>query len=166
MGRRRLHIKDYSKGSSPYGVKLLEIPGVKSYHKDFKPDFTPDVMIRMGVFGGLGVKGIETEIPIEWLLYSLFDKNVGITYTNMMFADQRKNYYKVISSVYPSSDGKDSRLFFHWYCRYYLGKRSEEDEDMIKTWMTLETLRERVLKSLPSECLLDRQFLFQHGYRV
>ena len=134
--------------------------GIENYDDNFKPALTPDVMIRLGIFGGLGIQGIEREIPIEWIMYGLIDD----TLTYYEFPDQTRNYFKIISDPYPLEDGSDSRKFFHWYCRYHLGNRCSEDSDMIALWNSKYFKYRKVSKHSERNNSMSQQNLVQFGF--
>ena len=137
--------------------------GIEDYDSRFKPDFTPDVMIRMGIFGGLSIKGIESEIPIEWILFALVDDKVR---PNNTFQERNLNFYDVIAEPFPINtiDNMKPKNFFHWYVRYYLGKRCDEDEYYITKWEFFTTYLKNIIKKDPSyHYLIIRQTLLQWG---
>jgi hypothetical protein len=127
MNIRRLHINSLPMDKVIADWTITAKPG--SHSPDFKSTITPDLMIRFGIFGGLGVLGIEAEIPIEWIIFGILANT--ITYAD--FPDYTCNHHRIIADPYPVENGSlpESRKFFHWYCRYYLGKRSVEDDSMI-----------------------------------
>lgn len=154
------YIEKYVIGTQIGGWKVEVQVGASSYGAGFSPVLTPDVMIRMGIFGGLGIRGIEREIPIEWIMYGLIDDS--ISYHD--FPDQNLNFCKVLSDPYPHSSERDTRHFFHWYCRYYLGKRSDEDVSMIKIWNIRKKKYSKVCKMREMNHGMSRQNLIQYGY--
>jgi hypothetical protein len=137
--------------------------GSNFYRKDFNPDFTPDVLIRKGIFGGLSISGLEIDIPIEWVIFPLLEDKIS---SNQSFPEQNLNYYPILAEIYPIKGGKDSRRFFHWFCLYYLGKRGEHDDNMIKQWKSIGKYRSYVDCSGDSNSLIMRQMLFQWGYKT
>lgn len=161
MEQKRLHIKDVKVGTVITGAQgswTVAVPtGTKSYDAKFSPKFSPDVLIRLGVFGGLAIKGIETEIPIEWIIFALLSDK--ITYEDL--PDQTKNYYQILSEPYPSTRSYDTRQFFHWFCRYYLGKRSPEDVLMIQAWRVKDATCSALMKSKQMASLVTQQTLLQ-----
>lgn len=163
MDKRRVHIKDFLQGKSPCGWEVSRQAGANSYDFGFKSDFTPDVLIRMGIFGGLSVRDIETEIPIEWILIGLLEGKIDY---KSKFPEQKINYFSVLAEVYPSLDGCDTRGFFQWFCMYYLGKRTEQDEQMIALWRQRQRLFKTVNQSRVTNHILSRQLLLQWSYRT
>lgn len=161
MEIRRVHINDFYKGRSPCGWQIKQMSGSNFYHEDFNPDFTPDVLIREGIFGGLGIVGMETHIPIEWVIFPLLKDKI---LTTQSFPEQSINHYSILAEIYPTRYGSDSRKFFHWFCLYYLGKRSDEDRDMIDLWNKMGKYRSYVKGVGNSNKIIMRQMLLQWGY--
>ena len=107
-----------------------------NYHPEFKPHLTPKEMLELGVFGGLYFGDKPAEFPKLWF------KNARLSEDKQ--AHKELNYYNVIASqslsVWEEKDWihkDDPRGWFQWYCRYYLGRRHEDDERQIKRWKAI-----------------------------
>ena len=114
----------------------LAAPVGKDFHPDFKPQLTPQEMLELGVFGGayFGADRIPEEFPSEWF------KQVSLALTSE--PSKECNYFGVSASKsleYWQKKGwireQDPRGWFQWYCRYYLGRRTDDDERQIKRWV-------------------------------
>jgi hypothetical protein len=103
----------------------------KDEYPEFKPDLTPKKMLELGVFEGKYLNDCEKEFPKAW-------------YKNIKQSEEPNpevNYYKV-KSRQPLSVWKekgwlhkdDPRGWFQWYCRFYMGRRHEDDDRQIKRW--------------------------------
>ncbi len=124
-----------------YKYKLIEKEG-KNFDKEFKPDLTPQEMLKLGVFGGayfIGVSDlIPKDLPKKWFKGCLLSKDGK--------KDLNLNYFKVEASQsldYWQKKGWISKYdphgWFEWYCRYYLGRRiPEEDKRQIKRWKAIK----------------------------
>jgi hypothetical protein len=114
----------------------LSAPMGRNFHKDFKPELTPQQMLELGVFGGKYMTDCREEFPASWFAKA---KLCSVKH------DPELNYFKVNASkplsywqqklwIYP----EDPRGWFQWYCRYYMGRRlPEEDERQIKRWKAM-----------------------------
>ncbi len=126
-------VKD--KMQKSYSYKCACSPG-KKFDTRFKPDLTPKEMLELGVFGGKYMTDCQNEFPKSWftkakLSPEKYDKNL--------------NYFKVRASqslVIWQKNGwihkDDPRGWFQWYCRYYMGRRHEDDERQIKRWVNMK----------------------------
>ncbi|NCO10899.1 hypothetical protein GW930_03270 [Candidatus Saccharibacteria bacterium] len=107
----------------------------RDFPEDFKPELTPKEMLTMGVFGGVYMRDCRDEFPESW-------------YENAKLAADRRdpacNYYGVLASQ-PLSEWQrkgwvqpqDPRGWFQWYCRYYMGRRTDDDTRQIKRWRAM-----------------------------
>lgn len=119
-------------------------------HPEFKPRLRPDECIRRGIFGGIyfnpkgGKAGIfgrhvdidHREFPKSWFKGLHENMYIGRKY------DASINKYGVVSGsdqAYWEAHGwihpQDPRGWFQWYCRFYMGRRSPDDERQIKRWL-------------------------------
>ncbi|KAL3159314.1 hypothetical protein ABBQ32_011267 [Trebouxia sp. C0010 RCD-2024] len=117
---------------------------------DFRPTMTPKEVIQAGSFGGIyfnprggrpgiispqGVDIDATEFPSDW-----FEGLEDDMYKARRYIADR-NKYKVKAGQNQADWEKsgwiaaqDPRGWFHWYCRFYQGRRSADDERQIGRW--------------------------------
>ena len=117
-----------------YQYFLVEKPG-KNFDPRFKPSLTPKEMLGLGVFGGKYMTDCRDEFPKSWF--------IGAKLSPLKY-DKELNYFKVKASQSLSEWKKkgwinkdDPRGWFQWYCRYYMGRRGEDDERQIKRWVNM-----------------------------
>lgn len=115
---------------------FLTEPEGKNFDKDFRPDLTPREMLSLGVFGGKYMTDCKKEFPKNWWSKAKLCSD---------FHNPELNYFKVNASqplavwrkkgwIYKD----DPRGWFEWYCRYYMGRRiDEEDQRQIKRWRAM-----------------------------
>ena len=128
----RIFVRDKMQKGYSY---LLTAPTGRSFHPDFKPELSPKKMLAMGIFGGKYMTDCRKEFPLDW-----FEK----AKLSPKKRDPELNFFKVEASqplsvwrkkewIHP----QDPRGWFQWYCRYYLGRRSEDDERQIQRWKAI-----------------------------
>ena len=108
----------------------------------FIPNLTPREVIEAGAFGGsyFGLKIDESEDDYSDVFESLFNgisttKYLGVKYSpklNKFGITSGKSYKYWKDMKWMRS--QDPRGWFAWYCNYYLGRRSSDDERQIKRW--------------------------------
>jgi len=138
-----------------YKYELTEPVG-KNFHKDFKPDLTPKRMLALGVFGGKYMTDCTKEFPKDWFIKAKLSPK---------FHDPQINYFKVNASqplfVWRKNGWiyrDDPRGWFQWYCRYYMGRRIEkEDERQIKRWRAMTRHIAQITQNCRSRDLLCRR---------
>ncbi|MDQ5928026.1 MAG: hypothetical protein QG633_464 [Patescibacteria group bacterium] len=142
MRKRIVSVND--KMQKGYRYELSE-PAGKNYLPEFKPDLTPQQMLKLGVFGGRYMTDCRKEFPKEW-------------YTHAKLCPERHdptlNYFGVNASQPLSVWRKkgwiykdDPRGWFQWYCRYYMGRRIPgEDEKQVKRWKAIQRHMAQVRK--------------------
>ncbi len=116
-----------------YSYILTQKEG-QNFHPDFKPELSPEEMLKMGVFGGKYMTDCKDEFPKSWF------KEAKLCHE---FHNPKLNFFKVNASQPLSVWQKkgwiyknDPRGWFQWYCRYFMGRRliDGEDERQIKRW--------------------------------
>ena len=113
-------------------VYELSAPVGGEFAPNFRPHFSPEEMLKLGVFEGKYLSDCSQEFPAAW-----FD-GAKLSRT----PDESMNYFGVKSrqplGVWRENGwiyGPDPRGWFQWYCRYYLGRRLEEiDSIQIARW--------------------------------
>lgn len=117
---------------------VLTEPAGKNFHPEFKPQLTPSDMLKLGVFGGRYMTDCTNEFPKSWFRGAKLYKGSSAR------GDKELNFFKVIASQ-PLSEWKrkgwihrqDPRGWFQWYCRYYMGRRTDDDLRQIKRWKAI-----------------------------
>lgn len=117
---------------------------------DFRPTLTPKQVIQAGSFGGIyfnpiggrpgiispsGVDIDASEFPADW-----FEGLEDDMYKARRYIAER-NKYKVKAGQNQADwersgwiAAQDPRGWFQWYCRFYQGRRSADDERQIGRW--------------------------------
>ena len=102
-------------------VYYLSEPKGKNFDAEFKPELTPEQMLKLGVFGGKYMTDCKKEFPKSWY------KGVKLS---PEFHNPELNFFKVNASQPLSvwvKNGwiyhEDPRGWFQWYCRYFMGRR-------------------------------------------
>ena len=115
-----------------YSYELVEAEG-KNFHPDFKPQLTPAEMLALGVFGGKYLTDCQLEFPKAWFTKAKLSpekKDVSLNYYSVD-ASQPLSEWQSKGWIHP----QDPRGWFQWYCRYYLGRRTpQEDTRQFKRW--------------------------------
>jgi hypothetical protein len=111
-------------------------PVGKNFHPEFKPQLTPKEMLELGVFGGLYMTDCKNEFPKSWFTHAKLSpdrkryRELNYLKTN---ASQSLSVWKSKSWIHKD----DPRGWFQWYCRYYMGRRHEDDCRQIKRWRAI-----------------------------
>lgn len=143
---------------------------------NFKPDYTPIEMIKLGVFNGAYFT--DKSISNDWIkfvkndfLLDLYENNVNL-YLLHGQPNVNKNRYKVQcgSTYYDWIDRNwiediDPYGWFNWYINYHYGRRCYDDNRQIKRWLQFKARHLGMLKSrgekykLPTNNLKTKQNL-------
>lgn len=118
-----------------YIYERSEPPG-KNFHPDFKPDLTPKEMLMLGVFGGKYMTDCSAEFPKDWFDRAKLcsDKHDPALNFFGIKASQPLSVWRNNGWIHPD----DPRGWFQWYCRYYMGRRHEDDERQIRRWKAIQ----------------------------
>ncbi|MGI9257617.1 MAG: hypothetical protein ACR2QQ_02160 [Gammaproteobacteria bacterium] len=113
----------------------LSAPMGQDFAEDFRPDLSPKQMLRMGVFGGKYMNDCRDEFPADWYEIAKLSPEKSDPTINYFGVDasQPLSYWIEKGWIYPD----DPRGWFQWYCRYYMGRRYEDDARQIKRWRNM-----------------------------
>ncbi len=147
------------------------------YSDQFKPYFTPEEMLTIGVFEGKYLNDCILEFPREW-----YEKAITSGTLSPKKANIKCNYFGIKSRMslqdwinngwIPIIDNDpDNRGWFQWYCRYYIGRRIPElDDKQIKRWRSFKRHFGQVTKNCIGGDLTcrrkQRQALLQWSYNA
>ena len=117
---------------------------------DFDVNKTPVDVIKEGIFGGTCFRDIYSGVNGKWYrkTWKEFEelKNVDPKYYCSNYYDVSVNKYGVkcgTSLRFWENNGWINEIdpygWFQWYFRYWLGRRSEDDERQIKRWKGIVT---------------------------
>lgn len=126
---KEIHVSD--KMQECYVYQLIEPMG-ENFASDFKPELTPKEMLMLGVFGGKYMTDCQEEFPNDWFVDARLSpkkKDIGLNYFSVD-ASQPLREWQRKGWIHP----QDPRGWFQWYCRYYMGRRTEDDARQIKRW--------------------------------
>lgn len=105
----------------------------KNFHPKFNPELTPIKMLSLGVFGGKYLTDCRSEFPDHWFSEAKLSperKDTSLNYYSVD-ASQPLTEWQSKGWIHP----QDPRGWFQWYCRYYLGRRTDtEDMRQMKRW--------------------------------
>lgn len=166
---------------------------VFSDYPEMRPNMSPKEVLQAGSFGGTyfrpikssvtGEKysGVWKELPKNWL--------EGLDIPRQVASSPYRaevNTYKVKCGgsleMWESSgwiDKQDPYGWFMWYCRFYLGRRTDDDERQVGRWKKCAGLKGRWRNNLIGKCARSgsaydnfavspvvRQTLQHWGYRL
>lgn len=115
---------------------ILSEPTGRNFDPLFTPDLTPKQMLTLGVFGGKYMTDCQKEFPHSWfdrakLCSTHHDPSLNYFGVN---ASQSLDEWRKKGWIYH----EDPRGWFQWYCRYYMGRRSVDDERQIRRWKAMK----------------------------
>jgi hypothetical protein len=163
--------------------KNLSESKLQQYIKDFKPNRTPEEVLRAGSFGGTYFRPIvssvtnikynpsivlqETVKP-EWV--SNLDRKTMLTSSTYK---NNVNKYKVKCGgslgMWESSGwiaDSDPYGWFQWYCRFYQGRRCDDDERQISRWLKSVGPKGRFRSQLCNKILAQGGMTRVHDFKI
>ena len=114
-----------------YRYRLTEPMGCH-YDPGFEPELTPRQLLALGVFGGKYLTDCRGEFPARWFAKAKLSperRDASLNYFGVN-ASQPLSVWRKKGWIHPD----DPRGWFQWYCRYYMGRRSLDDDRQIRRW--------------------------------
>jgi hypothetical protein len=141
--KKRIVVNDRMQQGYVYFLTAAE---GQNFHPDFRPELTPKELLALGVFGGKYMTDCRDEFPADWfekarLCSERHDAELNFFGVN---ASQPLSAWQAKGWIHPD----DPRGWFQWYCRYYRGRRMEDDERQIKRWRAVR----RHISQLKKHC--------------
>lgn len=114
---------------------ILTAPMGQDFDPEFRPELTPKEMLSMGIFGGKYMTDCRAEFPADWFVNAVLSPEGRRPELNWFGVDASKplNYWIQKDWIHP----QDPRGWFQWYCRYYMGRRTDDDVRQIKRWKAM-----------------------------
>jgi len=125
----RVEVNDrMQKGYVYYRTK----PMGREFRPGFAPELTPKQMLELGVFGGKYMTDCREEFPLSWFRRAKISEErhrASLNYFGVS-ASQPLEVWRSKGWIHPD----DPRGWFQWYCRYYSGRRHDDDLRQIQRW--------------------------------
>ena len=159
---------DYEGGKKKQKNKTRKIRIKFKDYPDFRPNLTPREMFKLGSFGGTYWRPIYSSINKKNY------KNVHKKYPESWWKDIPENWFTTEWEKYDININKykvkvGTTLEFweekewikpihpygwvEWYCDFYMGKRSHDDERQISRWQKLAGKKGRFMRFLVTQIL-------------
>ena len=122
-------------------------PVGENFHPEFCPDLTPKDMLELGVFGGRYMTDCRDEFPADWFENARLSPKKANHNLNFFGVDASQPLKEWQRKGWIHED--DPRGWFQWYCRYYMGRRVEDDARQIKRWKAIR----RHIAQLTKNCV-------------
>jgi len=134
---------------------------------DFKPNLTPKEVMQLGSFGGTYFRPIESSITGE-KYKEVWREFPSDWFENLNTKTQvaSPNYKNTVNKYQVKCGGslqmweesgwitkQDPYGWFHWYCRFYLGRRTEDDNRQVKRWLNCTGPKGRWKNNLIAKCV-------------
>jgi hypothetical protein len=138
----------------------------RDFDDGFEPELTPAELLALGVFGGKYMTDCAGEFPRSWfakakLCHERHDPKLNCFGVN---ASQPLSVWRKKGWIYH----EDPRGWFQWYCRYYMGRRSLDDERQISRWRAMRRHAAQIRANCPRRALdcrpRQRQALLHWAY--
>lgn len=106
-----------------------------NFHPEFRPQLTPKQMLDLGVFGGKYMTDCTEEFPASWFQKARLSPEQRDSEMNYFGVNASKplSYWLEKGWIHP----EDPRGWFQWYCRYFMGRRFDDDLRQIRRWKAM-----------------------------
>lgn len=133
MNRRVVVVNDRMQNGYRYECVA---PIGRNFDPAFTPDLTPREMLELGVFCGKYMTDTRDEFPASWFRHARLSPERRDCALNFFGVDasQPLSIWRAKGWIHPD----DPRGWFQWYCRYYMGRRTpQEDARQIARWKAI-----------------------------
>ena len=139
-------VRVHDRMQKDYAYELVCEPG-RDFAAVFKPQLTPKQMLAMGVFGGKYMTDCAAEFPSQWFLDAKLSPEKHDANLNFFQVKASKplSYWREKGWIHED----DPRGWFQWYCRYFMGRRHEDDDRQIRRWKAMT----RHISQLRNNCM-------------
>jgi len=148
-----------------YVYNLTE-PVDKNFDPEFSSELSPKQMLALGIFDGKYMTDCTDEFPESWFVSAKLSPerpNPDLNFFHI-HASQSLKEWRRKGWIHPD----DPRGWFQWYCRYFMGRRHEDDDRQIKRWRAMKRHVSQVKKNcIPCDvncCKKQRQALLHWAY--
>ena len=127
-----------------YRYRLVEPVG-RHFDAAFTPELTPREMLALGIFGGKYMTDCQAEFPASWFARAKLSPerhDASLNYFGVN-ASQPLAVWRKKGWIYH----EDPRGWFQWYCRYYMGRRSLDDDRQIRRWRQMRRHVAQIMKA-------------------
>ena len=121
-------------------------PVGSAFDPEFRPQLTPKQMLALGIFGGKYMTDCREEFPRDWFVRAKLSPEKRDTALNFFGVDASQPLSEWRRNGWIHSD--DPRGWFQWYCRYYMGRRMEDDARQIGRWKAMR----RHIRQIEKNC--------------
>ena len=154
MKKRFVIVKDGMQAG--YRYELTARAG-RDFYPEFHPQLTPRQMLELGVFCGKYMTDCRDEFPASWFARARLASEGRDCSLNFFGVDasQPLSVWRRKGWIHPD----DPRGWFQWYCRYYMGRRTEpEDTRQIRRWSAIRRhVRQVEINCEPADLLCRRR---------
>jgi hypothetical protein len=148
-----------------YRYRRMARPGA-DFDPAFEPELSPAEMLELGVFCGRYLTDCRDEFPAGWFARAKLatgGRDCSLNYFGVD-ASQPLAEWRRKGWLHPD----DPRGWFQWYCRYWTGRRMEDDARQIARWRAFRRHAAQVRKHCePGDPFCrprQRQALLQWAY--
>ena len=114
---------------------VLSEPAGRNFAGEFTPELSPREMLELGIFGGKYMTDCRGEFPAAWFSKAKLSPKRSDPALNFfrVSASQPLSVWRAKGWIWEN----DPRGWFQWYCRYCMGRRTEDDARQIKRWKAI-----------------------------
>jgi hypothetical protein len=124
----------------------LSEPAGRNFDPEFKPELTPAEMLKLGIFGGKYMTDCQKEFPKSWFTHAKLSPKKKDKSLNCFGVDASQPLAEWKRKGWIHED--DPRGWFQWYCRYYMGRRHDDDARQIGRWKAIR----RHIRQIEKNC--------------